>query len=292
MRDLALTCAFGCSLAACGSVQGPSVVSDAATPDAPPEACDHAAPWGTPTPVAGLDTDGNYAVWVSADEKTAIVEHRTGTGDDLFLAIRAGTSGPFGVPVRIAASTAGNDYDGMLSGDGLTLYWNDEQDVRYSTRTGPGDPFTASSKLAVAATPALEGDASVTVSGIYFSRYDGTSYGIWFAPKNAGGFDPPRRFLELDAPTYESAMMPRLSADERTIYFLSRRAGGVGERDIWTAARATASAPFSTPTLVPGLNTARGEMPGALTPDGCRFYFTSLGGAGSNIFVTAKPPKQ
>jgi hypothetical protein len=47
---------------------------------------------------------------------------------------------------------------------------------------------------------------------------------------------------------------PLLSADGRSLYFYSTRAGGLGNRDVWLATRADASAEFAAATLLAGVN--------------------------------------
>src|SRR5262245_44717116 len=152
-------------LAACGSVPATPkpdarAIDAAASIDAPPPPpCNRAAPWGTPVAVPGLDTTPWISVWVSADDKTAIVGGIGTQQQDQFIATRSNASSPFSPPARIPASTAGNDYEGVLSADGLTLYFNNDGDTLYSVRATVADQFTVSAPLAIAATStAGEGD--------------------------------------------------------------------------------------------------------------------------------------
>lgn len=63
-----------------------------------------------------------------------------------------------------------------------------------------------------------------------------------------------------------------LAADELTAYFASTRAGGPGGYDIYVASRATASAAFSSPSLLNGVNSADVESRPVLTADGLTLY--------------------
>jgi hypothetical protein len=54
------------------------------------------------------------------------------------------------------------------------------------------------------------------------------------------------------------------------------------------ASRASRTASFSAPVNVEELNTANEDLPGWLSPDLCRLYFTSNGGSGRKIFVAAR----
>jgi Tol biopolymer transport system component len=47
---------------------------------------------------------------------------------------------------------------------------------------------------------------------------------------------------------------PLLSADGLSLYFYSTRPGGLGNRDVWRSTRADASAEFTAPTLLAGVN--------------------------------------
>jgi Tol biopolymer transport system component len=82
---------------------------------------------------------------------------------------------------------------------------------------------------------------------------------------------------------------PFISADDRALYFFSTRPdpAAPGDRDLWVATRAAAGEPFSTPTLVPGVNSAELEHLPRLTPDGLSLLFVSgrdTVNLGSNIW--------
>jgi hypothetical protein len=76
---------------------------------------------------------------------------------------------------------------------------------------------------------------------------------------------------------------PALTADLLTLYFNSKRDGGLGQEDIWLTQRATLAAPFSEPRPERALNSERRETGIALSPDGLRLWFSSdrPGGAGA-----------
>ena len=70
---------------------------------------------------------------------------------------------------------------------------------------------------------------------------------------------------------------PCISADGRTIYFISNRPGGVGETDIYmTRLQADGSWAPAIP-LMPPINTAGSERSPYVTPDGGTLYFASDG---------------
>src|SRR5690606_6032554 len=76
---------------------------------------------------------------------------------------------------------------------------------------------------------------------IYISRWED---GEWSTPFNIGG--------PVNTPGWES--QPSVSADGRTLYFVSNRSGGVGGNDIWMSELGAEGA-WSVPVnLGPGIN--------------------------------------
>jgi hypothetical protein len=68
---------------------------------------------------------------------------------------------------------------------------------------------------------------------------------------------------------------PRLSADERTLFFASERAGGLGAHDLYFATRASRTDTFDAPRALPALATAGDERDPSLSADGSALFFTS-----------------
>ena len=141
----------------CGKVS--TILADAPDRhDASTAPCNLGAPFGAPVSVAGLDTGTAESVFVTADELIAIVTAPGSTGGlDLWTASRGSNTGPFGTLQHLAISTTANDYEGVLSPDGLTLYFNTDGgtvDILFSTRPALGAEFTTSQPVVVAATTA------------------------------------------------------------------------------------------------------------------------------------------
>jgi hypothetical protein len=238
-----------------------------------------------------LSTGVETSIWVSADETVALFTAPGPSALDIWTATRATASSAFGARTRVAASTVDYDYEAMLSPDGLTMYFNNNADVLYSTRSTLADDFVTSTPLPVAATGgAQEGDPHIAASGLYFAHngYDGNHLDIWYAPRLGNGFGAPVPLSELNGPAEDEA--PVLSVDELTIYFLSTRSGGLGDRDIWVSHRAAMGAPFDPPKNVTELNTKVHEWPGAVSTDGCRLYLTRGNGSVWSVEVASKPP--
>ena len=84
--------------------------------------------------------------------------------------------------------------------------------------------------------------------------------------------------VNLGPPVNTSAIeiMPTLSQDERTLYFVSDRAGGFDGTDIWVARRASVHSPWETPVnLGAVINTPGNEADPALSNDGRHLFFSS-----------------
>src|SRR5688500_1532643 len=88
----------------------------------------------------------------------------------------------------------------------------------------------------------------------------------WSEPVNLG---PPVNTSSID-------IMPTLSQDERSLYFVSNREpGGVGGTDIWVARRSNVHSPWQTPVNLGVINSPGAEADPTLSSDGRVLFFTS-----------------
>jgi hypothetical protein len=84
---------------------------------------------------------------------------------------------------------------------------------------------------------------------------------------------------------------PVVSADGLTIFFSSTRPGGLGNIDVWTAARASSGDPFGTPMDVGAVSSSSKDIPDWISPDGCRLYLHSDRNGGSpHEYVATRSP--
>jgi Tol biopolymer transport system component len=97
----------------------------------------------------------------------------------------------------------------------------------------------------------------------YMSRASTTS--SWSAP------------VKLPFDTTSSEETPRFSDDDKTLYFASNRAGGLGGLDIYSVSHVPNSTTWGTPALVPGVNTTGTDKWFVPCP-GTNYYMTILGG--------------
>jgi flagellar motor protein MotB len=111
---------------------------------------------------------------------------------------------------------------------------------------------------------------------IYLSKREGKN---WSEPFNIGG--------PINTPGWES--QPSLTADGKTLYFVSTRSGGQGGYDIWKSdLKGDGSWTFPV-NLGPGINTSYDEQSPFIHTDGHTLYFSSNGWPGmgnKDIFMS------
>ncbi len=113
---------------------------------------------------------------------------------------------------------------------------------------------------------------------IYYSRKTGEK---WTQPKNIG---PP-----INTAHWES--QPSLSADGKTLYFISNRPGGKGNNDIWVSTLNDLTGWQTPVNISDSINTPGDETSPFIHPDGETLYFTSDGHPGmgeTDIFMSRK----
>jgi len=183
----------------------------------------------------------------------------------------------------------------------------DESTLIFTRKTGNNEDFYLSKKLngswARAAglsaninTPEYnEGAQSLTQDGQYLfftgcNRPDGRGRcDIFLSHKNSTDWDKPFNLGgPINTPGWES--QPSISADGKTLYFVSLRKGGYGGYDIWKSTITDKG--WSEPeNLGPNINTPYNEQSPFIHPDDQTLYFSSDGwpGLGSkDLFLSRK----
>lgn len=267
--------------------------------------CNLQKPFAAPVLVPGADlVQGfDYAPTLTGDELTLLYSSlRTDASalTQLYAATRSSTNAPFSVSALMASVSdgSGNDSDPALSADGLTLYFQSDRggglgagDIYVTTRTTLVTDFQTPSPVDAVDTadddtqPALDVDGSLWLASTRAGGLGG--YNLYRAASVGSTFQSPAPVMELNSASDEWS--PTLSADGLTIFFSSNRPGGAGKYDIYTARRASTSAPFSAPTAVAELDTSENELPHWLSPDGCRLYLERSQGAAYEIYVATRP---
>jgi len=88
----------------------------------------------------------------------------------------------------------------------------------------------------------------------------------WGAPENLG-------------PTVNSSAwdgLPRISADGRALFFVSKRTGGYGADDIWVTTRKSKDDPWEEPVNLEPVVNSGSEAPGSISGDGRLLFFDSF----------------
>ena len=290
-----------------------ALVMDAApAPDTVPTcAWTGAIKLSVPVPVAAVNTSFNELEPIlSTDGLTLYFSSSRDGNPDSFVATRTSRAAAFGGVVKnLEISTSDGDETRFApAANGLEAYLAAKRpgglggsDIWIATRASTSSPYTpASFKLATGLSSALNDfDPYPSADGLrlYFIVEDFASglggYDIVVASRASpqGAFSAPVALAGVNSALHDDN--PALTADERVILFGSLRPGGAGSKDIYYAVRSSPTAAFSTPTPVPGINSAAAESELYISPDGCEIYFASTrpGGKGSwDIYYTRLLP--
>jgi Tol biopolymer transport system component len=244
----------------------------------------------TPQPLSVNTTSSEADPFLTADELTIYFV----TGGDIYQATRSSPSDEFANRAKAndLSSTAG-DSKVSLTADGLTAFLNSSRtggsggsDVWRGTRASVGDAFTVDNMyLASVNTSGDQWDPHTSADGLrlYLAPSASPMQTIAVASRSSpsAAFGTAMVIDELNS--QEKDNDPTLTADERLIVFASNRGGN---RDLWYALRANASATFGAPQAVPMLNTNTEDGP-HISSDGCRLYFVSDRNGNADLFVAS-----
>ncbi len=103
----------------------------------------------------------------------------------------------------------------------------------------------------------------------------------WSVPENMGG--------KINSPAWDS--QPSLSADGRTLYFVSNRRGGYGKRDIYISTFTNNNEWSQPQNIGTDINTAFDDISPFIHPNGQRLYFATdgrLGFGGYDVYFSDK----
>jgi Tol biopolymer transport system component len=283
-----------------GDIDGP-VEPDAAI-DSTPARCNPTAAFEQPVAVAGVNsTSLDGSPFLTPDERTIyFASGRPGGmgGYDIWTATRSSPTGTFDTPSLVnGVNSAEVESRPILSGDGLTMYGEIKRGqnpyhIEQATRQSTSQAFGAFS--AVPNVNSTSNDVAPYVlpdrSAMYMVSGRGGNADIWRAgTAGGGGFNTPVLATGTNLTGADGEDYPALSNDELTIFFASNRAGGLGGNDIWVATRQSVAQGFSQPVNLAAVNTAAGEVPGWISPDGCVFYFArDIGSGNLDIFVARR----
>ena len=221
-------------------------------------------------------------------------------GVDVWTSTRASIGGGWAVPVLAAAiNTASDDTTPEISGDGLTLVVASNRpggsglyDLYVATRASRGTSWSAPARITELASSADEfaGSLAPDRRGLVFasSRTGGVGAGDIYETTRSSSTDSwnAPTTVSIDSTVDDSA--PWLSADGRTLYFGSTRAGGQGMQDIWIAIRPTPADAWTPPGVVSELSSADNDSDPWLSPDQRTVFFSRQAGSMRNIFMATR----
>lgn len=254
-------------------------------PDVHAGDCSPDAAFTEVAPVPGLEAGAVQSGHLSRDELTIVFSQMTTTPvqryGDLYIAHRDHVGDQFAnVRALDEVNTDVDELTASLSDDRLTLYFDREvADRQYqifaATRQTAEDAFGFPVEISLGDAKTSNFEPFIS-DGLYFgSTRNGGIASLFMAPGAGTQFGRAQRLASLETvsgPTaYEN---PVVSADGLTIYFAAAP-DAASRKDIWTAHRVNAYAPFDAPRLVTSVNTPASEAPDWISSDGCRLYFST-----------------
>jgi hypothetical protein len=256
-------------------------------------ACNPTAPFGTPVPITELNTGGlEESISLSSDELTAYFIR----DKSLYLATRDTKEHPFApssVGLVANANHTGTTHNVAVTHDGQVLY------AVSTIESGPKIFFSGQTVSGFATPSKVSGPSgdfygsnpylNVQKSIVY---YNFPTTGDGGGPNDAlytaaiyapGAFGQPQIIMELWSRKGDRS--PVLSADQKTLYFASRRGG---EENIYVSTRGSIGAVWGTPTVVTEVSTFATDAPSWLSDDGCRLYLVNQSSGNSDLYMAKR----
>jgi len=243
-----------------------------------------------PERLTGLGPSGSnlYGPSLSADGKLLYFAARyssNGSGEDIYTARRTEGSSFSSVESLDSVNTAYDDGTPSISADGLTLYFYSKRpggkggrDLWMTSRPTLQGSFGGEKPLA--AINSSDDDHVPWVSAdeltILWGSERGGSPDLYISTRSSKSEDFANPAV-LGGVNGSSSREDRaaLSRDGLTIYFISNRAGTLGDLDIWTATRSRSDVAFSGITNLKVVNTANSDIDVALSADETELFFSS-----------------
>lgn len=213
-----------------------------------------------------------------------------GSGDAADAGDAATMLGPWRTPEALAITPVGDD-DPSATGDLLELYFNRTNDIYVTTRSSPTGGWSTPTAVAELNSTAAETTPEVSADGltIYFASARTPTLGgndIWMATRASrlDAWNTPVHVTDLSSTAAEGAVT---TSDQLHAVFDSDRAGTT-MLDIYMSQRASATAAWGAPALVPELNSASNEGNPMLAADKLAIYFDSNRSGDGELYVAAR----
>jgi len=218
-------------------------------------------PWGEPVNLGPQinTSDGEGAPILSADGLSLYFNSNQSSGygqTDIWVTTRALVSDIWSEPVNLGPTVNSSAWDAhsSISADGLSLFFGSNREktgtayeaycyIYVTTRPTTNDPWGVPVRLGPTVNPGLEYDCdgpSISADGKVLFFYSnrpggiGGSWDLWMA-RRAAEDDEWGTAVNLGPTVNDSNNddLPLISPDGSTLFFVSERPGGFGERDIW-----------------------------------------------------------
>ena len=202
----------------------------------------------------------------------------------------------FGEPTNLgpAINSSAGEFVSHLSADGLELYFTRLNgalaDIWIARRVTLDSEWGPATNIGAPINSADNGGPFLTADGLtllFSGNRPGThgSTDLWITTRatKSDTWDPP---ANLGATVNSSAEEwgPSLSSDGLELYFVSNRAGGFGDYDLWMTTRASVNDNWATPmNLGSSLNTSYNETYPSISADGLVLFFASTRPGGFGV---------
>lgn len=219
------------------------------------------------------------------------------TGEDIWVSRRASLVEPWGVPEPVEElRTLHRENTPEISLDGLRMMLASDrelpgqEDVYLTTRPDRDSPWTTPVRVAELSTPDRDACPFPTADGLHVYACVGPG-----AQQDIVRFDLDRRtrawatpvsVAELNTPAIECGAW--LDPSQRVMAFVSDRAGGAGNADLWVAARDDEDQPFAVEGPLAELNTPVLEDDPWVSSNGDTIYFTSNRAGSMDLYVATR----
>jgi hypothetical protein len=281
--------------------------NDATLPGCYQKWFDNTIRFNAPTAITEINVAGVYDrdPFLMDDELTVYLssDRPTSMGTDIWTAKRTSLTGAFSAPEQATPfnSTVSESKLSITQSNTIAVVGSDRPgsqmiDVWDTLRANTVSQWPAMQKTYTMALATAGADHDPTISSnglrIYLAPFNGTQI-IAVASRTdlASPFGAPAPIDTINGA--DGGADPSPTPDERILLFSSHRPGGAGVAggNLWYATRASATATFSTPLIVPDVNTGGDEGDAHLSSDGCRIYFARhMGGVDWDIYVATAMP--
>jgi len=201
-----------------------------------------------------------------------------------------GTGAWTNIGAVLPGSPVGDD-DPTLTGDLLEIYFNRNADIYVATRTAIGQPWSTPARVDELSSTGNETTPEITSDGLFIliaSDRNGTvgADDIWVSTRasRAAAWSAPVHINELSSTTENAASAP--TDDRLTIVQIGNPSGT--DVQMYTASRATATGTFSSPTAIPGANSAQSDYSPMLSQDRLTLYFDSNRSGNEELYVATR----